>query len=69
MDIEGAELDTLHGAKNMIDIDKPKMAVCVYHRMDDILTIPEYLIRINPEYKLYMRHHNCNITETVLYAV
>lgn len=69
MDIEGAELDTLHGAQNMIKRDKPKLAICLYHKMEDIVTIPEFLREINPDYHFYIRHHNCVITETVLYAI
>ena len=69
MDIEGAELDTLKGAKRIISEDKPKLAVCIYHKDTDIIDIMKYLQVLNPLYKFYMRHHNCNMTETVLYAV
>ena len=69
MDIEGSELDTLRGAKNVIQKDQPKLAVCVYHKDEDMVEIPEFLYSLNPKYKFYLRHHNCNMTETVLYAV
>lgn len=69
MDIEGAELDTLKGAKRIISEDKPKLAICIYHKDVDIIEILEYLRVLNPQYRFYMRHHNCNMTETVLYAV
>ena len=68
MDIEGAELDTLIGAENTIKKDKPKLAVCIYHKVDDIITIPQYLHSIVPEYKFKVRQHSRSMLETVLYA-
>ncbi len=48
---------------------QPKMAVCVYHHMDDIYEIPRYLRQVNPQYKFYLRHHNWGAADTVLYAI
>lgn len=69
MDIEGAELQALQGAKRTIQMYKPKLAICVYHKNEDILDIPNYILSIVPEYRLYLRHHNISATETVLYAI
>jgi len=69
MDIEGAELDTLIGAKRTIIENRPKLAVCIYHKDEDIVTIVRYLQELNLGYQFYIRHHNCNMTETVLYAL
>lgn len=69
MDIEGAELEALEGAKNTIMKYKPKLAICVYHKPEDIVKIPCYLHKIVPEYSFYMRHHSKGPGETVLYAV
>lgn len=68
MDIEGAELDTLIGAKELIRKYKPKLAVCIYHKLDDIIKIPEYLKELVPEYKFKVRQHSRSMLETVLYA-
>jgi FkbM family methyltransferase len=70
MDIEGAELEALKGAKETIIQNKPRLAICVYHKPEDIIDIPLYISEIAPEYKFFIRH-NClvNLTETVLYAV
>ena len=68
MDIEGAELDTLIGAENIIKKYKPKLAVCIYHKIDDIISIPKYLHSIVPEYKFKVRQHSKSMLETVLYA-
>ena len=68
-DIEGSELEMLKGAKEFIKKHKPKMAICVYHKLDDLITIPQYIKSLNNDYKFYLRHHGNTIYETVLYAV
>ena len=69
MDIEGAELQALQGAKRTIQTHKPKLAICVYHKNEDLLDISNYILSIVPEYQLFLRHHNISGTETVLYAI
>ena len=69
MDIEGAELEALKGAKEQIKKNKPTLAVCVYHRAEDLLEIPAYLKSLVPEYRFYLRHHSEWASETVLYAM
>jgi len=68
MDIEGAELNALKGAEKTILKDKPKLAICIYHSLEDMISIAEYIHKLIPEYKLYVRQYNF-ITETVLYAI
>lgn len=43
MDIEGAELATLRGMKEFIRHNKPTLAVCIYHKLEDIIEIPQLL--------------------------
>lgn len=69
MDIEGSELESLIGAKQVIQRDKPKLAICIYHKPEDMIMIPLYIKELVPEYKLYIRHHSTTQYETVLYAV
>lgn len=69
MDIEGAELKGLQGMQRFITKYKPKLAICVYHKPEDILEIPAYVHSLVPEYKLYMRHYSMRMDETVLYAI
>ena len=69
MDIEGAELEALKGARNTILKDKPDLAICVYHKNEDIIEIPRYILELDPEYELYLRHYDLAEYETVLYAV
>lgn len=69
MDIEGAELEALQGARKIIMENRPKIAVCIYHKKEDYWQIPYFLKNLIPEYKLYIRHYSNYAAETVLYAV
>ncbi len=68
MDIEGAERKTIEGAENIIKKYRPELAICVYHRADDIFEIPLAIKKLVPEYKLYLRQHSDSLLDTVLYA-
>jgi len=52
MDIEGAEVDALMGAKETIANFKPKLAICTYHRPSDSIEIRKILLTYNPNYKI-----------------
>lgn len=69
MDIEGAEVEALYGAKQIITKQKPRLAISVYHKPDDIWTIPRIIVNYNPDYKLYLRHYSFSDYDTVLYAI
>jgi hypothetical protein len=56
MDIEGSELQALEGAKETIKKYSPKLYVCAYHRNEDLFALPQKILEINPNYKLYFRH-------------
>lgn len=69
MDIEGAEMDALQGMKQMIMQYKPKLAICVYHKPEDLWEIPLFIHKLVPEYKLILRQHSPLMdNDTVLYA-
>jgi len=70
MDIEGAELNALEGTRKLIERDKPKLAISVYHGRPniDIWEIPYWLISNFPGYRIFLRQHQ-SVTETVLYAI
>lgn len=69
MDIEGAELDALHGAARTIARHRPLLSICVYHRQSDLWTIPAYIASIVPEYKIFLRPHDVDGWQLVCYAV
>lgn len=68
MDIEGAELDTLKGASEIIQVLKPKFALSIYHKPLDFYEIPMFLKSLVPEYKFKVRQHQLGFYDTVLYA-
>lgn len=69
MDIEGAEKEALIGAEQIIRCHKPKLAICVYHKPEDIYVLPELINSFREDYRFYLRHYSNTIYETVLYAV
>jgi FkbM family methyltransferase len=69
MDIEGAEYKAIQGARKTIEKYHPKLAVCVYHKPEDIWELPLLIHEVNPEYKMFLRHYSFAANETVLYAI
>lgn len=68
-DIEGSEMEALHGAEKTIRAYKPSMVFCIYHRKEDIFHIPLYLKELNPAYQFYMRQYSEIPVESVVYAI
>lgn len=68
MDIEGAEKEAIEGGKEIIKKYKPKLAICVYHKFEDMYEIPIMLKKLVPEYKIYFRCHVADLNEMVCYA-
>ena len=69
MDIEGSELDALKGAENTIKEQKPDLIISVYHKMEDIIELPKYILGLNSSYKMYLRHYMLGKSETVAFFV
>lgn len=69
MDIEGAEVEALLGAKKTIAEQKPRLAISIYHKTDDIWRIPDTIRKCCPEYRFYLRHYSFSDYDTVLYAI
>jgi len=69
MDVEGAEHNAILGAEQAIKKWKPKLAVCVYHKREDLFDLLLLIKSFDPQFKFFMRHYTQNQTETVLYAV
>ena len=67
-DIEGAEYETILGAEQIIKRYRPKLAISVYHRPDDLLRIYQKFVEWNVGYKFKLRHHSSLLMETVLYC-
>lgn len=56
MDIEGAESAAIKGGSNTIINHKPKMQIAAYHRSEDLILIPQSVLKLRPDYKIYLRH-------------
>ena len=56
-DVEGAESEALDGSAETIRKYKPKLMVSLYHKSDDIFTLPLNIRSINPDYKFYIRRY------------
>ena len=54
-DIEGAERDMLHGARNTIRRDHPRLAICTYHLPDDPEVLRDIILSIDPTYHIDQR--------------
>lgn len=68
MDIEGAESAALQGAANLIKENRPHLAICVYHRPEDLWAILFQVREMAPDYRFYLRIHQWNGFDLVLYA-
>ena len=69
MDIEGCEADAIEGMKGHIVNDRPILAICVYHKRNDLLLIPKLIRKYYDGYKFYLRAHKPWSQELVLYAI
>jgi len=69
MDVEGSEMEALQGAKQTILKYKPRLAISIYHKPEDLLDISSYILSLVPDYKLYVRHFSTSESDTVLYAI
>ena len=69
MDIEGEESNGIAGAEKHIRNERPVCAICLYHKIEDIWRLPLQVIKINSDYKLYLRHYTENYMETVAYFI
>ncbi len=68
MDIEGAEPYALQGAIETIKKFKPKLAIAIYHSMDDMVNIPNWILDLNLGYEIFIDHFTIHSEETVCFA-
>lgn len=82
MDIEGAELEVLKSGEQTIKKRRPVLAICAYHKKEDLIEIPAYINQIVDRYIFVLRKYpsglplNCigfdgiqQSNELVLYAI
>lgn len=68
MDIEGSELGSLMGAEGALRKWTPRLAISLYHRPEDLFTIPLWIDALGCGYRLFLDHYSIHHEETVLYA-
>jgi hypothetical protein len=56
-DVEGADMETLIGMQKTMENCKPKLNFSAYHRFEDIFRLALYIHSVNPDYKIFLRHH------------
>ncbi|MDX2359891.1 MAG: FkbM family methyltransferase [Crocinitomicaceae bacterium] len=68
MDIEGAELIALEGARETILKYSPTLVLAIYHYPCDFDQLPRFIHDLNPDYRFYLGHNTPHQDETVLFA-
>jgi len=69
LDVEGYESQALAGARNLIQQQHPLLAVCCYHKHDDLWKLPEQILSYRDDYRIYLRHYTEGLLESVYYFV
>lgn len=69
MDIEGSELNALQGAEQTLRTYRPKLAIALYHQLNDFVRIPDYLNKLGLYYQFFVDHFTIHQEETVLFAI
>lgn len=68
LDVEGAELQVIQGAKKVLQQHQPKLALSAYHEPNHIWQIFSAVKQVNPNYQFYFTHHSQHLFESVIYA-
>ena len=55
MDVEGAEMDAVLGSTRTIAVNKPRLAIAVYHEYENAHRVCQLLHSIRPEYQIRYR--------------
>jgi FkbM family methyltransferase len=69
MDIEGAELGALRGARKTLARHRPILAVSAYHRVDDLWSVPTLIDELVQDYAFFLRPEKKAGWDLICYAV
>jgi len=69
LDVEGSELKTLQGAIESIRKWRPKLAISIYHKPEDVIELFSFVESLNLDYQYYIRQYQSRNCETTLYAL
>lgn len=67
IDVEGAEVRVLQGARSLIQKCKPRLAVACYHFPQDILEIYDTVMSMHPYKKCILRHYTPDLIDSTFY--
>jgi len=68
LDVEGSEIESIRGAQESIRRFKPKLAISLYHKPNDLFEIILHIKEKFPFYSCYLGHYSIHAEETVLYC-
>jgi FkbM family methyltransferase len=68
LDIEGAELQALRGARETLTRFRPRLAIAAYHKPDDLVLLPAFVDSLGAGYRFRLGHTTMHTEETVLFA-
>lgn len=69
LNIEGAEIEALEGARTSILRHHPILAISAYHAPDHLWRVPELIHAMQSDYQLHLRQQDGGAVETVIYAI
>lgn len=69
MDIEGAELAALRGARKIIEQHAPVLTICSYHQQDHLWNVARLIHSLRPDYHFFLRPHMVEVWDLVCYAI
>ncbi|QDU65780.1 FkbM family methyltransferase [Engelhardtia mirabilis] len=68
LDVEGAELAALRGARQTLARSQPRLAISAYHKPEDLVTLPDFVAQVMPDHEQFLDHITIHAEETVLFA-
>jgi FkbM family methyltransferase len=69
LDVGGAESDALDGARALILRARPRLAVCAYHRCEQLWSIAQWIGALEAGYSVHLRPHGHSGFDTVTYGL
>lgn len=74
-DLDCHEMEMLQAISDIIKKDRPVLAICIYHKAEDMMTIPKFISSLVDDYCYLLRKYDANVfnasrtNELVLYAI
>jgi FkbM family methyltransferase len=68
LDVEGAELSVLEGARRTLMKCRPSLMISVYHRVSHLWDVVAFLETLDLGYRFGLRHYSAYLFDSILYA-